>query len=186
MGLPSVAAYTLVAVLVAPAIVKLGVEPLAAHLFVFYFSIVSNFTPPVAMACFAAAPIAQSNIYKIGFKAVKLGLVSYFVPFMFVYAPEMLLQTGHLTVGFAVTVVTAVIACFLLGYTVEGFIFKELKIFKRVLLGIAAIMLFIPLSVFEYSWALNLIALLLAAAIIANEWRVYKKQKVRETAMDGT
>lgn len=177
MGMPSVAAYTLVAVLVAPAIVKLGVDPVAAHLFVFYFSIISNFTPPVALACFTAAPIAQESPHKIGYRAMRLGLVGYIVPFMFVYAPELLLRLkGHNTaIGVTSTIVTAVIACVLLAMAVEGFIFQRVNISKRIALTILSFCLFLPISAFQYSWLVNIVAFILSALIIAAEW--YKRQR---------
>ncbi|WP_102348966.1 TRAP transporter permease [Bacillus sp. Marseille-P3661] len=178
MGMPSVAAYTLVAVLVAPAIVEHGVEPIAAHLFVFYFSIISNFTPPVALACFAAAPIAKESPHKIGFQAMRLGLVAYLIPFMFVYSPSLLLKVvdGNSVTNVAITIITAIIACILLAFAVEGYIFSAISMIKRFIVGILGICLMIPISAFSLSWLLNTIALVLTVVFLMLEWRLNKNK----------
>ena len=180
MGMPSVAAYTLVAVLVAPTIVQFGVEPLAAHLFVFYFAILSNFTPPVAMSCFAAAPIAQESPHKIGFRAMRLGLVAYIVPFLFVYAPEMLLRTGSEVswISTTISIGTALAACYFLAIAVEGYFFQKINITKRVFAIILAACLFLPHSVWEYSGIVNLVGLVLAVLFMSTERKRKKASKV--------
>lgn len=94
MGMPTTASYVIVAVLGAPALMELGVNPLGAHLFVFYFAVISNITPPVALAAFAGAGIAGSPPMKTGFEAVKFGGLAYVLPFLFVYRPEILLTEG--------------------------------------------------------------------------------------------
>ena len=76
MGMPSVAAYSLVAILVAPSLVEFGIPAMAAHLFVFYFSVISNITPPVAVSCFAAAPLAGANPTKVGTTAFRLAIAA--------------------------------------------------------------------------------------------------------------
>ena len=89
MGMPSVPAYALVATLIAPALVELGVLPIAAHMFIFYFATVSSWTPPVAIACFATAAITGANPNRIGWVAMRLGILAYIVPFLFVYSPSL-------------------------------------------------------------------------------------------------
>ncbi len=91
MGLPTTACYIVVAVTVVPAIVKMGVIPLAAHMFVFYFGIISAVTPPVALAAYAAAGIAHSDPFKTGWVAMRLCLSGFLIPFMFVLDPGLLL-----------------------------------------------------------------------------------------------
>jgi TRAP transporter 4TM/12TM fusion protein len=91
MGMPSVAAYALVSILVAPSLIQFGVLPMAAHLFVFYFAVISNITPPVAVSCFAAAPLAGANPTKTGITSFKLGIASYIVPFIFCFQPTLLM-----------------------------------------------------------------------------------------------
>src|SRR5699024_6317979 len=91
MGLPTVAAYIAQFQLTIPALIDLGVDPLAAHLFVFYFAAVSASTPPVALAAYAAAGIAGSEPMKTGMTAVRLGIAAFIVPYIFVYGESLLL-----------------------------------------------------------------------------------------------
>lgn len=179
MGMPSVAAYSLVAVLVAPTLVELGIHPLAAHLFVFYFSIVSNFTPPVALACFAAAPIAKESPHKIGYQAMKYGIVAYIVPFLFVYAPALILNpTEQLsTLEMAVIIATAIIGCLLLAMAVEGYSFRNMNIVKRIVLAVIALSLMMPTTIWAFAPTLNLIAFVGAVLFIINELRLARKDK---------
>ncbi len=109
MGLPTTPAYIVMATLIAPALVKLGVTPIAAHMFCFYYAILAQITPPVAIACFAAAPLAKANAADIGFRSFRLALPVYFVPFLFVYDPCLLLVGSWGGIGYAI--VKAAIAC---------------------------------------------------------------------------
>jgi TRAP transporter 4TM/12TM fusion protein len=179
MGMPSVAAYALVSVLVAPTLVDLGVDPLSAHMFVFYFSIISNFTPPVAMACFTAAPIAKESPNKIGYQAMRLGVIGYLVPFLFVYAPELLLRVDGSVpwTEVAMTVATTLVACYLLAMSLEGFLFEKLSTAKRLLVILLAVCLFIPISFFEYSAILNAAAFIGTVLFLVLEWRKHNSRK---------
>lgn len=178
MGMPAVAAYALVAVLVAPTLVKLGVNPISAHLFVYYFAIISNFTPPVAMACFTAAPMAQESPTKIGIQAFRLGIVGYIVPFLFVYAPNLMIgvQNHHVPwMDTVLTIGTALIGCFLLSMALVGFLYKRLNVLKRVIALVLAVSLFAPFSIWQYSWILNLVAFVLTVLFFIFEWFTSKK-----------
>ncbi|MCD2138594.1 TRAP transporter permease [Salinicoccus halitifaciens] len=132
MGLPTVAAYIVQVPLTIPALIELGVEPIAAHLFIFYFAIISNITPPVALAAFAAAGIAGSEPMKTGLTAIRLGIAAFIVPYMFIYGPELLLIGG--TVDIILAVITAVIGIMGIGAATEGWLLKKVTIFERVLL----------------------------------------------------
>ena len=143
MGMPSVAAYALVAVLIAPALVKFGIYPMAAHLFIFYFAIISNFTPPIALTCFAAAPLAKANPMKIGFTSMRLGIMSYIVPFLFVFSPAMLLRGSPLTVFLSVS--TAIVGVGFLSVALTGFLYQPISRLRRLVMTIGAIGLLIPL-----------------------------------------
>jgi TRAP transporter 4TM/12TM fusion protein len=92
MGLPTTAAYIICAAIVAPSLIKLGLTPLGAHLFIFYFSCLSAITPPVAVAAYVAAGIARANPLQVGFTAVRLGIAAFIVPYMFIYGPALLLK----------------------------------------------------------------------------------------------
>jgi len=144
MGMPTTAAYVLVAVLVAPALVKMGILPLAAHLFIFYFAILSVITPPVALASFAAAAIARAEPMRTGFEAMRLALVAYIVPFLFVFSPVLIGKGSALQVGLGVA--TATFGVWVLGSALTGFLFREISPLKRVLMGVGGIGLLIPVG----------------------------------------
>jgi TRAP transporter 4TM/12TM fusion protein len=139
MGMPVAAAYVLTAMLAAPAMMAMGVGKLAAHLFVVYFSIISAITPPVAVAAFAAAGIAECNPNKVGFMAVRLGLAAFIVPFMFVYQPELLMQGSSLRI--IQVVITSCIGVTILAGSVIGWFLTESSPLERILLAVASMML---------------------------------------------
>jgi TRAP transporter 4TM/12TM fusion protein len=142
MGVPTTAAYLILAVLVAPALTKMGVLPLAAHLFVFYFGIISAITPPVAVAAFAASAISGSDSWKTGLLSCRLGLTAFILPFMFVYGPELLGQGSPAIVAW--TVFTAILGIIALAASVIGYFLTELKLIERLILLVAALILITP------------------------------------------
>ncbi len=142
MGLPTTAAYIVQAALLIPALIKLGVPTIAAHLFVFYFAIISAITPPVAMAVYAAAAISGSNLWKTGLAALKIGATGFIVPFMFVYGPSLLL-IGPLTYVL-ITIVSASIGVIALSSGLMGWFFRETKHFERGMLIVASLLLIKP------------------------------------------
>ncbi|MEM2210488.1 MAG: TRAP transporter permease [Nitrososphaerales archaeon] len=142
MGLPTTAAYIMVAVLGAPALIKLGVPPLSAHMFTFYFAIISALTPPVALAAYAGASLAGSDPMKTGFTGTRLALVAFLVPYMFVFNPA-LLMIGSIPEVILVFI-TAVLGSIALACSVQGVFFIKTNIFERIALGIASITLIHP------------------------------------------
>jgi len=142
MGLPTTACYILLAVLAAPALIKMGVIPIAAHLFVFYFGIISAITPPVAGAAYAASPIAGVEPMKIGFTACRLGIAAFIVPYMWIYGPELLLigEAGNLIL----VVITSTIGVMACACAIQGYGLVRLNIFERGLLALAALLLIKP------------------------------------------
>lgn len=143
MGLPTSAAYLVLATMIAPAMIKLGVLPIAAHLFLFYFGIISNVTPPVAMASYAAAGIAQCNPSKCGFAAFKLAISGFILPFMFVFNPILLNQGAWYEVLYAV--ITAIAGIYCLSCVTENFFVKwNIQIYQRAMLAGAALCLIQP------------------------------------------
>jgi len=184
MGMPSVAAYTLVAVLVGPAIIQMGVVPLAAHLFIFYFAIVSNFTPPVALACFAAAPIAKASPHRIGYTAMRLGIVAYVVPFLFVYSPTLILkgETLHIVVSAA----TAVLGTWLLATALVGYMFGSVGMVQRIVLTVAALALLLPTdNQVGIASIVNIVGFVVAAAIVLANWRSRSIAPFPSAAVNG-
>ncbi|MGF1650511.1 MAG: TRAP transporter permease [Hyphomicrobiaceae bacterium] len=142
MGMPTTPAYIMQVALLVPAVVKLGVAPEAAHLFVFYFAILSAITPPVALAVYAANSISGANIWDASIAAVKLGLTGYIVPFMFVFGPSlMLIGEWHIV---ALTTTTALIGVMLLAGGLHGYLLTHAGIFERALMIGAALCLIKP------------------------------------------
>lgn len=138
MGLPTTGAYILAAALGAPILVKLGFPPIAAHMFVFYYAIISNITPPVALAAYAASSIAGSNPNKTGFQAMQLGFLAYVVPFAFCYDPGLLMQGSWAQIGWAL--LSGIGAVFSFAYMWMGYIKKPLNIVMRLLLCAAGVL----------------------------------------------
>ena len=137
MGIPTIPNYIITSSLAAPALLKLGVPLLVSHMFVFYFGIMADLTPPVALAAFAAAPIARESGMKIGFQAVRIAMAGFIIPFIAVYDPALMLQGGGIA---AVTYVVfkTVIAIILWGGAAIGFWLAPLNWFERTFAFIAA------------------------------------------------
>jgi TRAP transporter 4TM/12TM fusion protein len=142
MGLPTTAAYVVLAALGAPALIQLEVPVLAAHLFIFYFGCISNVTPPVSLAAYAASGIAGSPPLRTAWTAMVLAFAGFLVPFMFVYGPPLLLvgSAGEiaLVVGTGIAGVTALAA------STMGYLRGELAVWERLLLGFGAVALIFP------------------------------------------
>jgi TRAP transporter 4TM/12TM fusion protein len=142
MGLPPSACYIILAVMVAPALEKMGVAPLAAHMFIFYFGCIAVITPPVAVATYAACGIAESNPIETGFKALKLGIAAFIVPFMFVYGPALLAvgSTGEILIA----AFSSLVGVFCLAAAVEGRIIGRIGVLSRIGMFTAAVLLIKP------------------------------------------
>lgn len=142
-GLPSTAAYVIAATIGAPALVKSGIAPLAANLFVFYFAIISFITPPVALAAYAGAGIAGANSMKTGVQAFLLGLAGFIIPFAYVFKPAMLI-VGSGTGEILYTVLLSILAVIAVSFGVSGWLKGPINVFHRVLLVTLAIVLITP------------------------------------------
>lgn len=140
MGLPSIPAYIITATMAAPALTTLGVEPIVAHLFVFYFGLFANITPPVALAAFAAAGISGGNPMRTGFTALKLAGAGFVIPFIFAYSPELLLRDVTLGEGIAV-VATALIGILLLCTAMEQHFMVNMSWYLAIIMAVGAIMM---------------------------------------------
>ena len=143
MGLPSIPAYLITATMAAPALVRLGIDPLVSHLFVFYFAMFANITPPVALAAFAAAGISGGSPMKTGYASLKLSLAGFIVPYMFVYNDALLLHGTTLADGLLV-MLTSVSGVIMLGAAVECYLARNMGIVQRLLALAAAILLLTP------------------------------------------
>ena len=145
MGLPATPCYILLAILVAPAITELGVPIMASHLFVYYFGMISGITPPVALAAYVAAGIAQSDSMRTAVIATKLGAAGFLLPFIFCYSPALLMEGSVLQV--AVATITAMIGIAALAAALTGFLFARLSRLERAMLGIGSFLLIYPETV---------------------------------------
>ncbi|MGN7296487.1 TRAP transporter permease [Ferdinandcohnia sp. SAFN-114] len=172
MGMPVAAAYILTAMLAAPALMELGVSLMAAHLFIVYFSIFSAITPPVAVAAYAAAGIADSNPNQVGIEAVRLGLVGFIIPFMFVLEPALLLDGPPIEIF--VSFLTAVIGVIALSAGVIGWLQKCATYLDRILLISSGLLLIYPHVLFS-SMGIILFVLVIA---------VQKKRPIQYTPLE--
>lgn len=156
MGLPSIPAYIITATMVAPALAEFGIPVLVAHMFVFYFGIFANITPPVALAAFAGAGISGGNPILTGFQALKLSLAGFIIPYMFVYNPAMLMiDTTNIQINatefnlppitsILIIVLTSVVGIIALSAAIEGFFKTNMNIIERMILGLGAIFSITP------------------------------------------
>lgn len=135
MGLPTTAAYLVLASVVVPALTKMGLPLLTAHMFVFFFGCISKITPPVALASYVAAGIAGGSLNRVGWLAVKYGLVSFVLPYMFVYGPSLLMEGSALTI--LLTVVASVIGVFGISIGIVGHFKAAISVPERIILILA-------------------------------------------------
>lgn len=143
MGVPTTAAYLVLASLVAPTMIQLGIPPLAAHMFIFYFGCISPSPPLWRWAAYAGAGLAGCDPNKTGYKAFRLAFCSFLMPYLFVYNPVLLMEGGVLDILWSL--VTALIGAYLLASGFEGFFFRwSLKWFERPLMILGAVMLIVP------------------------------------------
>ena len=183
MGLPSSVCYLLMAILVGPVLLDLGVVPLAAHFFIFYFGMMSMVTPPVALAAYAAAAIAGSGIMVTGFAAFRFALVGFALPYAFVLRPALLWLSesggtpGLWTVflNFSLTLIGTVI----LATAIAGYIFNKLSLWARCILFVAALLLFFAPTGLQFIW-IHGIVILVSIAVFYYNWR--KKGAAYETS----
>ena len=146
MGLPTVGVYVLLAALVAPAIVELGVLPISAHLYVMYFGLLSFLTPPVAVAAYAAASIAKADPLSTALQSMRLGWTAYIVPFLFVSSPALVMQGAPLEILLAAS--TAVFGVFLCSVAMVGFMVRPLGLLHRLVFLVTGLLALLPYDAF--------------------------------------
>jgi TRAP-type uncharacterized transport system fused permease subunit len=176
MGMPTTPAYIVMVSLLVPALIQLGAPVPAAHMFAFYFAILSAITPPVALAVYAAAGLAKANLWESGWAAVRVGAAGFIVPFMFIYEPALLMINGwdewHVSL---LAFVSATIGCICLAAGMFGYLLRETRLWERLLLLAAAVLLIKPGIVTDG------IGLALLAAVIINQ-RLLNPARVKETS----
>ncbi len=142
MGMPTSAAYLIAAILLAPLLIKLGVSPLAAHMFIFYFAVISMITPPVALASFAAAGIAESDLWETGLAAFKMAIPGFLIPYVIVYNPGLILEGSPRDILWGT--LTTLIGVIALAGSVIGFFFRTARPWERVVLLVGSLLLIVP------------------------------------------
>ena len=167
MGLPTTANYVVTATIAAPVLINdFGVLPIAAHMFVFYFGIVADITPPVCLAAYAGAGIARANPFKSGVTAVKLAIAAFIIPYIFIYNPILLLQ-DITPIRLIISLLTAIIGMTAVSSAVIGFFIRNSYSWERLILFIAGVMLIVP------DLVISLIGLLLLLGV----WYIQKQRK---------
>jgi TRAP transporter 4TM/12TM fusion protein len=161
MGMPTTPAYIVQVALLVPALVKLDVPVEAAHMFAFYFAILSAITPPVALAVYAANSISQGGLWETGLAALKLGATGYIIPFMFVYGPSLLMVGTWPQI--ILTTVTAIIGVVALSGGLHGYFLRQTLVWERIVLVAAALVLIKP------GWFTDLAGLAMLLSVVTNQ-----------------
>ncbi|MBQ6298199.1 MAG: TRAP transporter permease [Selenomonadaceae bacterium] len=143
MGVPTTANYVITSTIAAPALIQMGVPILAAHMFVFYFGIIADVTPPVALAAYAGSGISGGNALRTGINASKLAIAAFIIPYMFVLSPELLLLDG-VTLHLGLSLLTAIIGMVALSSSLIGYLAAPLRTLERVILGAGGLMMIKP------------------------------------------
>lgn len=159
MGVPTTANYCIMAATCAPILIRMGVPALAAHFFVFYFGIVADITPPVALAAYAGSAIAKANPMKTAFNASRLAIAVFIVPYVFCFSPALLMIDTNAMEVIRI-VITSFIGIFGVAAGLEGYLKKEMNPLQRVLFVVAGLMLIFP------SWITDIVGIVLIAAVI--------------------
>jgi TRAP transporter 4TM/12TM fusion protein len=167
MGLPTLGVYVLLAALVAPALIEVGIDRMAAHLYVLYFGMMSMITPPVAIAAFAAAGVAGADPMRTGFAAMRFGWTAYIVPLLFVASPTLLLIGDPRSV--AIAVVTAMMGVWLVSIAMAGYFTRLLAMPLRLLFALAGLLALIPAATFQGAMWTDIAGAVLGGALIARE-----------------
>ena len=169
-GIPTTANYLIMVTVSAPALVQMGVEPIVAHFFVFYYGVLADITPPVALAAYAAAGMANSDPFKTGNTAFRLGLGKALVPFVFVFSPALLLVTkGFTWSAFAVVFTACITSILLLAAALSRYLLVEMKGWERTLAFAAALVMIAP------GINMLLLGLAVAAPTLVSQWLRFRK-----------
>ena len=169
MGVPTTANFIIMATTCAPILVTgMGINPISAHMFVFYFGIVADITPPVALAAYAGSAIARSNPMKTGINASRLAIAAFIVPYIFALNPAMLFIDTN-AIGVIQIIVTSLIGIFAVAAGLEGFVFKDMPMWQRLISAAGGLCLIYP------GLATDIIGLAVIALILVPQYLASKK-----------
>ena len=180
MGMPTIGVYVLLATLVAPALVEVGVMPIAAHLFILYFGMLSFITPPVAIGAFAAATLSGASPMRTGFAAMRFGWLAFVIPFMFVLSPTLLMQGRPVLI--IINLVSAMCGVFIVSMGIIGFLVRKLNPFLRIILGLSGLALISPASGYGAGISVNIIGLVIGGTLVLREILWLKRSKAAKGA----
>ena len=172
MAASTLLVYVILAMFVVPGLVKAGVMPLAAHMFVFYFGMMSMVTPPVGLAAYAAAAVGGADYWKTGWHAARLSIVGFIVPFLFVYHPALLFRGPWQEIALAA--ISGTIGTFALAAAIVGYLFADARWWERILLGGGALLLMTP------GWETDLIGLAMIALPLLFHTSVFLARRAKE------
>lgn len=144
MGVPTTANYSIMAATCAPILIQLGIPMVASHFFVFYFGIVADITPPVALAAYAGSAIAKSKPLKTAVNASKLAIAAFIIPYIFAFNPIMLLEGDFGVIEYAMVVITALCGLFGVAAALNGVLYRRIPVVLRVLFAVGGLMLIVP------------------------------------------
>jgi TRAP transporter 4TM/12TM fusion protein len=168
MGMPTVSVYVLTATLLAPSLIKLGIQPMAAHMYVMYFGMLSMITPPVAIAAYAAANIARVSGWTTGWTAVVVGWSTFFIPFLFVTEPSMLMHDTWPMIAWDFS--RNILGIFVGTAGIVGFAFSPMSVWLRIAFGVAALAILIPQHAFAGAGMLDWLGLGGALLVLTINW----------------
>jgi len=172
MGMPIVTVYIITAIIVAPVLSSLGVSDLAAHMFVYYWGMLSFLTPPIMLSVFAASTLAQANAWATARLGMRLGIAAYIVPFVFIYDSGLLAQ-GSLF-GIVISALTALLGIGMVAIALEGYILRNLRWIQRILLVLGGMALLVPNGI------ANFMGLGLALLLFSWEWFRFKRLRLSQ------
>ncbi len=176
MGVPTLTAYLVLALVMGPLLESLEISTIGAHMFMLYFGVLSVITPPVALAAFAAAPIAGAKPMETGFEAVRLAIVGFVIPFLFVYHPDLLLIDGFTLQGLAWSLACFGVASWMIATGLAGFDIRQLATWERPVRLVLAILILTP------QMTLSLGATALAVALVLAHWHGARKSTNTQTS----
>lgn len=174
MGMPTSGVYVLLAALVAPSLIETGIDPMAAHMFILYFGMMSMITPPIALAAFAAATLSGDRPMKTGFESMRLGWVAYVIPMLFIFAPSLIMNGDPFDI--AATFILTVAGIFLISVAIVGYFSKKVTLILRLALLSAGIMTIIPSTVLEVGFVPAFIAAIVGILLLG--WNKRQTQAV--------
>ena len=176
--MPTIGVYVLLATLVAPALVEVGIEPIAAHLFILYFGMMSMITPPVAIGAFAAATLTGADPMRTGFAAMRFGWLAFVIPFLYVASPTLLMRGGPVEI--MVDLVTALAGVWAVCVAMIGYFIRPLGALERLAFAAAGLALLVPVDAFQGGTLTNILGACLGVILVL--WNVSARRRRTQAA----